>query len=70
MMTEVALPGNILLSVKSNGSVGTGLDTGLTAIAQLTVQQHDSVCSPGDRLFRAGVCTGRFLAMLAEVDPV
>jgi hypothetical protein len=67
-MAKVALLGNIFINIESDRIVGTFIDTGLTAGAKIIVHDNNSVISFCNGLLRAGIGTGRIIAVSAIID--
>jgi hypothetical protein len=68
VMAEVALLRDTAVRVISDGVIGAFLDAGLTPGAQLIVHHDNSVISFADGRFRAGIGTGRSIAVPAQVE--
>jgi hypothetical protein len=67
MMAKIALGCGLFFIVKANGMVRAFIDANLTSIAFLRVKDDDPVFPFHDGLHRAGLHTGRLLAVLADI---
>ena len=68
VMAKIALLGDIFAVIESDRMVGTFVDAGLTAGTEIIVHDDNSVISFYNGLLRAGICTGRIIAVPAQVD--
>jgi len=67
VVAEVALAGDAFQRIEFDGIVGAGWQTCLAAGALIHIEHHDAVAALRNGLIRAGVRTGRFVTMPAEV---
>ena len=68
VMAKVALLGDIFINIESDRIVGTFIDTGLAPGAEIIVHDDNSVISFCNSLLRAGIGTGRIIAVPAKID--
>jgi hypothetical protein len=68
LVAEVALPGRVLLSVKDDGVVRTGIDAGPAPRTFLLLENDDSIVPPGDGLHRTCLDAGSILAVPAHTN--
>lgn len=67
VMAEIALGHGLVFIVKANGMVRTFIDAELTPGAFLVVKDDDPIFPFHDGFHWTGLCTGRFIAVLADV---
>lgn len=67
VVTEVTLVRDVLVIVIGDGIIGTCVDAGLTAGAQVVIHDDNAVIALANRLLRANVRTGGIVAMAAQI---
>ena len=69
VVTEIALPGDVVVVVIGDGIIGAFGDAGLATGAAVGVHDHNTVLALVDGVIRTSVRTGGIVAVTAQVHP-
>lgn len=67
VVAKVAFVGDIPVIIIGDGIIGTFVDAGLTAGAQIVIHEDNPVITLANRLLRANVRAGGIVAMAAQI---